>query len=62
MISWNIKLLKGQALDGFLLTEEQKANNKGKSRTLARVEHVFGFVENSMHSSIVRTIVIVKAQ
>ncbi len=37
------------------LTEEQKANNKEKSRTRVRVEHVFGFVENSMHGSIVRT-------
>jgi IS5 family transposase len=30
------------------LTEEQIANNKEKSRTRVRVEHVFGFVENSM--------------
>ncbi len=43
------------------LTEEQKANNKEKSRTRVRVEHVFGFVENSMHGSIVRTIGIVRA-
>ena len=34
------------------LTEEQKNNNKEKSRARARVEHVFGFVENSMHGSI----------
>lgn len=38
------------------LTEEQKANNKTKSKTRARVEHIFGFVENSMNRSIVRTI------
>jgi len=43
------------------LTEEQKTNNKEKSRTRVRVEHVFGFVENSMHGSIVRTIGIVRA-
>ena len=43
------------------LTEEQIANNKEKSRTRVRVEHVFGFVENSMHGSIVRTIGIVRA-
>ncbi len=43
------------------LTEEQKANNKEKSRTRVRVEHVFGFVENSMHGSIIRTIGIVIA-
>ena len=44
------------------LTEEQIANNKEKSRTRVRVEHVFGFVENSMHGSIVRTIVIARAK
>jgi len=44
------------------LTEEQKANNKEKSRTRARVEHLFGFVENSMHGSIVRTIGIARAK
>ena len=38
------------------LTDEQKASNKEKSRTRVRVEHIFGFVENSMNSSIVRTI------
>ena len=32
------------------LTDEQKANNTEKSRTRARVEHVFGFMENSMNS------------
>jgi IS5 family transposase len=41
------------------LTEEQKANNKEKSRTRARAEQVFGFLENSMQDSIVRTIGIV---
>ena len=44
------------------LTEEQKANNKEKSRTRARVEHIFGFVENSMNGSIVRTIGIARAK
>ena len=44
------------------LTEEQIANNKEKSRTRARVEHLFGFVENSMHGSIVRTIGIARAK
>ena len=38
------------------LTNEQKASNKEKSRTRVRVEHIFGFVENSMNNSIVRTI------
>ena len=44
------------------LTEEQKANNKEKSRTRTRVEHLFGFAENSMHGSIVRTIGIARAK
>jgi len=30
------------------LTESQKASNKEKSKTRARVEHIFGFMENSM--------------
>ncbi|MBN1952609.1 MAG: IS5 family transposase [Bacteroidales bacterium] len=44
------------------LTEEQKASNKEKSKTRARVEHIFGFVENSMNGSIVRTIGIARAK
>jgi IS5 family transposase len=31
------------------LTDLQKANNKEKSRTRARIEHVFGFIEMSMN-------------
>ena len=30
------------------LTEEQKENNRQKSRVRARIEHVFGYVTNSM--------------
>ncbi len=44
------------------LTDEQKANNKKKSKIRARVEHVFGFIENSMHGSFIRTIGIVRAK
>ena len=43
------------------LTEEQKAKNKEKSKVRARVEHVFGFIENSMGGSFIRTIGIVRA-
>ena len=43
------------------LTEKQKGDNTEKSRTRARVEHIFGFVENSMNGSMVRTIGIVRA-
>jgi len=43
------------------LTEEQKVKNKEKSSTRVRVEHIFGFVENSMNGSFVRTIGIIRA-
>jgi len=38
------------------LTEEQKASNKLKSKTRVRVEHIFGFIENSMHGSTIKSI------
>ena len=44
------------------LSEKQKASNKEKSRTRARVEHLFGFVENSMNGSFVRTIGLERAK
>jgi len=44
------------------LTEEQIANNKEKSRTRARVEHLFGFVENSMNGSFIHTIGIARVK
>ena len=44
------------------LTEEQKAKNKEKSKVRDRIEHVFGFVENSMHGSTIRTIGIARAK
>jgi len=43
------------------LTDEQKANNKEKSKIRARVEHIFGFIENSMYGSFIRTIGIARA-
>jgi hypothetical protein len=44
------------------LTDGQKANNIEKSKTGARVEHIFGFVENSMNGSFVRTIGMARAK
>jgi IS5 family transposase len=38
------------------LTDEQKASNKEKSKTRVRVEHIFGFIENSMNGSTLKTI------
>lgn len=32
-----------------VLSREQKAHNRQKSRIRCRVEHVFGYIENSMH-------------
>ena len=43
------------------LTDEQKESNHLKSKTRARVEHIFGFIENSMHGSFIRTIGIKRA-
>lgn len=44
------------------LTDKQKESNKEKSRIRVRVEHVFGFIENSMNGSIIRTIGIARAK
>ncbi|MFW6130733.1 MAG: IS5 family transposase [Atribacterota bacterium] len=43
------------------LTEEQKVNNNEKSKTRARVEHVFGFMEQSMNGMAVRSVGMVRA-
>lgn len=43
------------------LTEEQKASNREKSKTRARVEHVFGFMEQSMNGLVVKSVGIVRA-
>lgn len=36
------------------LTEEQNARNRKKSSRRCRIEHIFGFIENSMGGSFVR--------
>jgi len=43
------------------LTDSQKASNREKSRIRARVEHVFGFMTNTMHAMYVKTIGIYRA-
>lgn len=43
------------------LTAKQKASNCEKSKTRARVEHVFGFMEQSMNGLWVRSVGIVRA-
>lgn len=44
------------------LTDEQKRNNRIKSKTRCRIEHVFGFIEVAMNGSFVRSIGIVRAR
>jgi IS5 family transposase len=44
------------------LTEEQKSNNKLKSKIRVRVEHIFGFIENSMNGSVIRSIGMTRAK
>ncbi len=43
------------------LTEEQKLNNRRKSKVRCRIEHVFGFMTVSMHGLMVRSIGIRRA-
>ena len=43
------------------LTEQQKKNNNEKSKTRARVEHVFGFMEQSMNGLKIKSIGIERA-
>lgn len=43
------------------LTEEQNKNNRYKSKTRSRVEHVFGFMEQSMNGLYIKSVGIVRA-
>ncbi len=43
------------------LTEEQKASNTKKSKIRARVEHVFGFMEQSMKGLVLKSVGMVRA-
>lgn len=44
------------------LTDEQKQNNRTKSKTRCRIEHIFGFVEGAMNGSLVRSIGMTRAK
>lgn len=44
------------------LTEEQKANNRQKSKIRCRIEHIFGFEEGSMNGLIVRSVNLMRAK
>ena len=43
------------------LTEEQKASNTEKSKIRARVEHLFGFIEQSMKGLVLKSVGILRA-
>ena len=47
---------------GKPLTVEQKENNRKKSKTRCRIEHVFGFMTGSMHGITLRSIGIGRAE
>lgn len=51
---------KGQA--GQPLSEAQNRDNRERSKVRSRVEHVFGFQENSMGGKLVRTIGLARAR
>lgn len=44
------------------LTNEQKQNNRIKSKTRCRIEHIFGFIERAMKGSFVRSIGMMRAK
>ena len=44
------------------LTKEQKERNREKSSIRCRIEHVFGFIEKSLHGSSLRCVGKVRAQ
>lgn len=51
-----------RAYRGQPLTEEQKENNRKKSKIRARIEHVFGFITGSMNGITVRSIGMTRAR
>lgn len=46
---------------GHPLTEEQKENNRKKSKVRCRIEHIFGFMTRAMHEITIRNIGITRA-
>ncbi|WP_038107471.1 transposase, partial [Treponema pedis] len=64
------RVLKAKGIEGQIcergargkpLTKKQKIGNRKKSKIRARVEHVFGFMTNSMKGIYVRTIGLARA-
>ena len=51
-----------RATRGHPLSLEQKNRNRSISKVRVRIEHIFGFIENAMNGSTVRTIGIIRAR
>lgn len=51
----------GKGYRGKPLTDKQKTKNKVKSKIRVRVEHVFGFMEQSMNGLVVRSVGLTRA-
>ncbi|UTC74400.1 transposase [Treponema sp. OMZ 792] len=58
---WQEKQICERGARGKPLTKKQKISNRKKSKIRARVEHVFGFMTNSMKGIYVRTIGLARA-
>lgn len=55
-------LIHEKGCRNYPLTELQKASNKAKSKIRCRIEHIFGFMTNSMNGIFIRTIGIKSAE
>ncbi len=58
--TWNTTLFDKEDTERKL-TEEQRETNREKSRTRSRVEHIFGFMENTMNRLYIRTVGLARA-
>lgn len=56
-----IPMICEKAFRNSPLTEQQKANNREKSKTRSRVEHAFGFIEGCMGKTKLHCVGIVRA-
>lgn len=58
--TWNTTLFDKEDTERKL-TEKQRETNREKSRTRSRVEHIFGFMENTMNRLYIRTVGLARA-
>ena len=57
-----IPQINERSFRGKLLTEEQRERNRIKSKIHCRVEHVFGFIKNSMRRFYIRSVGYIRAK